>query len=67
MIYGVFLVVNVKLIVMWQQRHQVPAETDELEPKVSRFGRPLRAMRRRKETAVPASATAPSVAPVEGA
>ena len=67
MIYGVFLVLNIKLIVMWQQRHQVPAETDELEPKVSRFGRPLRSMRRRKETAVPATATAPSVAPVEGA
>lgn len=45
LIYGVFLVTNLKLWVMWQQRFQVaeaPAEGEEVV-KRSRFGRPLRA------------------------
>lgn len=45
LIYGVFLVTNLKFWVMWQQRHQVaeaPAAGEEVV-KRSRFGRPLRA------------------------
>lgn len=44
MIYGVLLGLNLKLWVMWQQRHQVKAEsTPGTAPeRRSRFGRPLR-------------------------
>lgn len=65
LIYVVFLGLNLKLFVMWQQRNEVPAETDEAAPsKLSRFGRPLRAMRRKGDVAEPATAAA---APAEGA
>lgn len=60
-IYLVVLGLNLKLFVMWQQRHQVPAEGEEAQPsRLSRFGRPLRAMRRRgaPETSGPAAAGA---------
>jgi hypothetical protein len=68
LIYVVFLGLNLKLFVMWQQRNEVPAAADESAPsKLSRFGRPLRAMRRRGATdepvPEPAGATA---APAEG-
>ncbi|MEX2256910.1 MAG: hypothetical protein WEC34_15860 [Acidimicrobiia bacterium] len=67
LIYGVFLVGNVKLFSLWQARNEVPAESAEPE-KTSRFGRPLRNLRRRREAA-PASATAAAAtsAPTEGA
>ena len=44
MIYGVMLVTNVKLWVMWQHRHEVKAEAapDTAPERRSRFGRPLR-------------------------
>ena len=66
-IYVVFLGLNLKLFVMWQQRHQVPAEAEATDAptKRSRFGRPLQSMRRR--TPEPATAGAPSTAaPAEG-
>jgi hypothetical protein len=70
LIYVVFLGLNLKLFVMWQQRYQVPAETDQAAPsRLSRFGRPLRAMRKKGDAAEsepapePVSATA---APAEG-
>jgi hypothetical protein len=54
-IYVVFLGLNLKLFVMWQQRNEVPAEADEGAPsKLSRFGRPLRAMRRKGDEPAPA-------------
>jgi cytochrome b len=63
-IYVAFLGLNLKLFVMWQQRNEVPAETEATEPsKLSRFGRPLRAMRHRGASPEPAAASA---APAEG-
>jgi hypothetical protein len=61
LIYGVILVTNLKLWVMWQKRHEVapePAEGD-VPARRSRFGRPLqRWSARRAEAGVPSS-TAP--------
>ncbi len=55
LIYVVFLGLNLKLFVMWQQRNEVPAEAAEGAPsKLSRFGRPLRAMRRKDAEPEPA-------------
>lgn len=73
LIYGVLLGVNLKLWVMWQNRHLVAAATDDAEPKRSRFGRPLR--KTAPEAPVPtpapapvtASATAPASPSAEGA
>jgi hypothetical protein len=57
LIYVVFVGLNLKLFVMWQQRNQV-TETASTEPeKTSRFGRPLRSLRRRGATPAPAGAT----------
>jgi hypothetical protein len=45
-IYGAVLTTNLKLFVMWQQRHQVketPATDDGTPVRRSRFGRPVRA------------------------
>jgi len=44
MIYGVVLITNLKLWIMWQKRFEVKAEsTPETAPeRRSRFGRPLR-------------------------
>ncbi len=68
LIYVVFLGLNLKLFVMWQERNAVPAEADEsaTPSKLSRFGRPLRAMRRRGAPAEPAPETAATAAPAEG-
>lgn len=66
MIYVVFLGLNLKLFVIWQQRNQVlaVAEATDAPTKRSRFGRPLQSMRRTPE---PATAGAPSpAAPAEG-
>jgi hypothetical protein len=64
LIYVVFLGANLKLWVMWQKRHEVPAAAsgDETTPaRRSRFGRPLRAWSaRRAETASAGAAPAPS-------
>jgi cytochrome b len=56
MIYGVLLVTNVKLWVMWQHRHEVkavPESTETTPERRSRFGRPLR--RTKPEATVPTS------------
>jgi uncharacterized membrane protein HdeD (DUF308 family) len=42
LIYVVLLGLNLKLWVMWQNRHKVTGATDEGAPRRSRFGRPLR-------------------------
>jgi hypothetical protein len=55
MIYGVVLGLNVFLFVKWQKRNEVPAEAAEEPERRSRFGRPLRSMRRGR---VPEPATA---------
>jgi len=66
LIYGVLLVVNLKFFVMWQNRHQVAAATDdEAPPKRSRFGRPLR--KAAPQAAVTAPVTTSATASPEGA
>jgi len=56
-LYIVLLGVNLKLWVMWQERHQVAAATDDTPPKRSRFGRPLRKTATEAPAPVTASAT----------
>jgi hypothetical protein len=66
MIYVVLLGLNLKLWVMWQDRHKVAATTDDdAPPKRSRFGRPLR----KSDPAAPAPEAAPvsAAATAEGA
>ena len=46
LIYGVVLGLNVFMFAKWQKRNEVPAEAADEPVKRSRFGRPLRAMRR---------------------
>jgi hypothetical protein len=46
MIYVVVLGLNIFLFSKWQKRNEVPAEAAEEPVRRSRFGRPLRAMRR---------------------
>ena len=53
LIYGIAIVLNVALFVMWQKRGQPKPEVEEAAPKKSRFGRPLR-----RRSATPAGATA---------
>ncbi len=66
LIYVVFLGLNLKLFVMWQQRNEVPAEAEEGPEKRSRFGRPLRAMRRRGTPEPVAEPVTAAAAPAEG-
>jgi hypothetical protein len=68
LIYVVFLGLNLKLFVMWQHRNDVADESAETAPsRLSRFGRPLRAMRRKSDVEpAPEPATA-AAAPAEGA
>jgi hypothetical protein len=46
LIYVVVLGLNVFLFAQWQKRNEVPAEAADEPVRRSRFGRPLRAMRR---------------------
>jgi len=65
MIYVVVLGLNLKLFVMWQDRHQVAAAADEdAPPKRSRFGRPLR---KRAPAAAPEAEPVSVTATPEGA
>jgi hypothetical protein len=67
MIYVVILGLNVFLFSKWQKRNEVPAEAPDEPVRRSRFGRPLRVMRRGR-TPEPATATAAAGAiPGEGA
>ena len=67
MIYVVILGLNVFLFSKWQKRNEVPAEAPDEQVRRSRFGRPLRVMRRGR-TPEPATATAAAGAtPGEGA
>ena len=59
-IYIVFLGVNLKLWVMWQERHKVAAATDDTPPKRSRFGRPLRKTAAETPAEVPAPMPEPA-------
>jgi hypothetical protein len=60
-IYVVVLGLNIFLFSKWQKRNEVPSETEGEPERRSRFGRPLRAMRRRgAPVPAPASATAGS-------
>jgi len=68
MIYVVVLGLNVFMFSKWQKRNEVPTEVEGEPEKKSRFGRPLRAMRRRgAPEPVTASATATAGASAEGA
>jgi hypothetical protein len=63
MIYVVVLGLNVFMFSKWQKRNEVPTEVEGEPEKKSRFGRPLRAMRRRgAPEPVTASATAGAAA-----
>jgi hypothetical protein len=68
LIYVVVLGLNIFMIAKWQKRNEVAAEPAEGEPeKKSRFGRPLRSMRRRGAPA-PSTASASAAGPMpEGA
>jgi hypothetical protein len=66
MIYVVLLGLNLKLWVMWQERHKVADTTsDDTPPKRSRFGRPLRKSAPEAPVEAPVAATA--TASAEGA
>jgi hypothetical protein len=62
LIYGVVLGLNIFLFAKWQKRYEVPAEAAEEPVRRSRFGRPLRSMRRGR---APEPATA-GAAPGDG-
>ena len=65
-IYVVLLGLNLKVFVMWQNRHQVATATDDdAPPKRSRFGRPLR--KAAPQAAVTAPPAASATASPEGA
>ena len=67
-IYVVVLGLNIFMFSKWQKRNEVPAAPAEGEPeKRSRFGRPLRSMRRRAPEPATVSTAAAGAAPGEGA
>jgi len=66
LIYVVFLGLNVYLFSKWQKRNEVPAEPEGEPEKKSRFGRPLRSMRRQRAPEPVGATAAAGAAPGEG-